>query len=254
MKKNIKILLSFLMCLLLLMTCVNAEEACKISLSANKTTLKPGDEVTITLLMSNVAKQSGIIDFLSILEYPDEVFELVYEENEELKAELEGTEFEGTGIVYYGETDTDTTIKNPWMLLCIEAEGEKGIYGTSLADPQIETQIVGKIKLKVKEGVKTQNVEVSLIDTEVLDAETEDETRFEILDSTLSLKIQGTTTPTTPVEENKNNTVQNQVKNIANQADKDVPYTGIQETFPIIAIILTIGILAYINYKKYKDI
>lgn len=59
-KKNIIISL-FLILLVILTTSVNAEdEACKVSMSADKTTLENGDTVTITILMSNITKSEGI--------------------------------------------------------------------------------------------------------------------------------------------------------------------------------------------------
>ena len=93
MKKRNVILLFFIVILIALTTNVMAEdEACKITMSADKTTVKSGDIVTVNLLMSNINKSTGIARFGGILEYPEDIFEIVYEEDEELKEALEETE------------------------------------------------------------------------------------------------------------------------------------------------------------------
>lgn len=265
MKKAINIIVCFLVSLIILTTYVRAEdEACKISVSADKTTLKPGDEVTITLLMSNVNKTSGISQLLSILEYSNNIFEIVPVIDSELKSNLADTEFKDCQILYSGEKDTDTTIKNPWYILYIENSGAKGIYGATTADPQIETQVIGKIKLKVKENIQSTKTTVGIVDTEVFDAETisnttstENLTGYKISDSKIELQINGITntgtTNNTSTTGNQSN-AQNTQTQTENKAKKDVPYTGIENFIPFIIIMIAIAGISYMRYKKYKDI
>ena len=47
--------------------------------------------------------------------------------------------------------------------------------------------------------------------------------------------------------------MQNKNKN-DNRANNDVPYTGIEDTIPVIFILAVIALLAYINYRRYKNI
>lgn len=261
MKKAINIIIFFLLSIVILTTCVRAEdEACKISISADKTTLEAGDEVTITLLMSEVNKTSGISQILSILEYSDDIFEIIPVEDSELEANFAGTEFEGCEIIYSGGKDTDTTIKNPWYILYMENNGAKGIYGSTTADPQIETQIIGKIKLKVKENVQSTNTTIALVDTEVFDAETisnatstEDLTGFKISDSKIDLQINGTIDTNTSTTENQSQ-AQNSQEQKENKAEQEIPYTGVEEFIPFIFIIIIVAIVLNLRYKKYKDI
>ncbi len=125
MRKIIETILLFIFCLILTTTSVKAEsEACKITLSADKTSLKPGDEVTITLLMEDITKPTGIINLLSELELSQDIFEIQLVENEELSGEIEGL---GLDILYSGENDTDLSIKSPWNLFLLEEEGKYGI-------------------------------------------------------------------------------------------------------------------------------
>ena len=259
MRKFIKVCLYCIIFILLLTTCVRAEdEACKITLSANKKTLSPGDEVTITLTMSDITKTSGIVVFSSVLEYDNDIFEIIPVDDEELKADLEN-EFADFDILYNGENDA--TVTNPWYLLYIESDGSSGIYGSTMADPQIQQQVVGKIKLKVKEDAISTSTIISLQETEAYDSEsisdtedTGDITGYEIAESEIDLKIEGSTaamTPTTQENVNKQQITQTQLEN---KAQETGPYTGIEDYIPFILIVAVIAIVSYIKYKKYKEI
>ena len=264
-------------------TFVNAEdESCKITLSSDKTTLAPGDEVTINLLMEDITKSSGIIEFVTLLNFSDDVFEIIFEDDEELKAELGE---ENCEILYNGEHDTDSSIKNPWYLMYVEEAGIGGICGATIGDPQLESQIVGRIKLKVKDNATTTQETVSLLATEVVDAENiEAGTGYTISDSEIKLQITGEskdkddsanntvqnnntnnnisaiTNKTNTNSSIKNNTnsntnkVTNTNKQTENKATQDVPYTGIEDWIPFIFIGIIISVITYINYRKYKDI
>lgn len=275
MKTITKIFLYFIICIIFLTTYVQAEDqACKISLSANKATLNPGDEVTITLTMSDITKTSGILNLISVLNFSNDIFEIVFEEDEDLSNALVDTDFEGCKILYSGDKDSDSTIKNPWYVLYLEEGESKAIYASTGADPQIESQIIGKVKLKVKENVKSTKTTVLLSATEVFDAEailnaetTGEFQGYEISDSEITLQINGVSGGTTPVLENdtqnnlvnnnntikQNSTVNNQTQS-ANKVNQAVPYTGIEDYVPFVFIIIIVAVMAYINYRKYKDI
>lgn len=282
MKKIIKIILYIMLLLILLGTCVNAEdEACKITLSANKATLNPGDEVTITLNMSDITKSSGIYQFMSVLNFKDDIFEIVKVEDSELKQDLEDSEYGECDILYSGLVDTDPNIKNPWYLLYIEESGMHGIIGSSTADPQKENQIIGKIKLKVKDTVTTStSTEISLESTEVFDAEsissgTVSGDVISNTDITLTINGSGNGGSNNPGNSNqqnlnpdpiitsnqqgydtiKNNTeAKNKDGQQENKSKEDVPYTGIEDYIPAIFVLIVLGTMGYINYRKYKDI
>lgn len=264
MRKTIKIILFFIICIIISTTFVRAEEeACKITLSADKTILKPGDEVTVTLLMGNITKSTGIVQFLGALDYSNEIFDIVFQEDEELKALLE----EDCEILYNGEYDEDVTEEdNPWYLIYLEQQGVSGICGVSMEEPQLESQIVGKIKLKVKDNASETQAKISLLNTEAYDAENIDaESGYTISDSEIKLQVSGNvqqgtseqgtgTTNNNPVNsspQNNSNVKNNQTENKANQ---DVPYTGIEDYIPFILMTVIISVIAYINYRKYKDI
>ena len=268
MKKTIKIVLLFIICIILATTYVKAEdEACKITLSVDKTTVKPGDEVTITLLMENITKTTGIVELVGILDLPQDIFEIQTVEDQELATEIEGL---GLDILYSGQKDTDPSIQNPWYLLLDKETGIYGLMGSTMADPQIESQIIGKIKLKVKESASNTTAKIALVDTEVSDAESLSGLTqpYPISNSEITLQINNVSS--NPVEEPENpaanqtqeenrvqaqNNMQTQNKvQSENKATGSAPYTGVEDYIPFMFIGIIISLMAYINYKKYKDI
>lgn len=271
--KKINIIISvFIMVIIMLITKVNAaDEACKITISADKTNLKSGDIVTVNLLMSDINKSTGIARIGGILEYSEDIFEIITEEDDELEEALVGTELEGydISVLYNGENDEDSTIKNPWYVLVIKENNGSIIYASTLADPQKESQIIGKIKFKVKDDVAETPAEISLTEMEAWDAETianNEETGFEVSETSVVLMVNETSSSgqkdggTQTGNEKKDDEKNKQIQNIKNKetsdniANNNVPYTGIEDTIPVIFILAIIALFAYINYKKYKNI
>lgn len=279
--KKINIIISFfIIVLIMLITNVKAaDEACKITMSSDKESVSSGDIVTVNLLMSNINKPTGICSLFGILEYSDDIFEIVNEEDEDLQEQLVGTELEGYNILilYNGENDTDSTIKNPWYALLAKENNGNIIYASTLAEPQKESQIVGKIKLKVKEDVEETPAEILLTNMQALDAEAIANNQgegFAVSETSIVLKVNETNSNEQPddgddsdvqigniqKDNGKNQTKNTQVQNIQNKvkndniANNNVPYTGIEDTIPIIFILVIIALFAYINYKKYKNI
>lgn len=280
MKKRNIIILIMAIILIGIATTVNAaDEACKITMSADKTTVKSGDTVTVNLLMSDIKKSTGIAQFFGVLEYPEDIFEIVYEEDEGLKEDLVGTEFEkyNMSILYTGEKDTDSTIKNPWYILHVKENGQNGIFASTLSDPQKTSQIVGRIKFKVKQNIEETPAEILIKDMEAFDADDISSgatSGTKVTDTDVVITVNGTSEsgeqnngqtnnnqPNSTESGNTKNQIKNtQVKNIENKnkndnrANNDVPYTGIEDTIPVIFILAVIALLAYINYRKYKNI
>ena len=116
MKKiSIIIICSILFINILTMNVNAADEVCKASISSDKTELGKGDIVTINVLISNITNTAGIGQFSGILEYSDDVFELVTEEDESIKVDY--PEFANYSILYSGRQDSDTTIASSIVLL-----------------------------------------------------------------------------------------------------------------------------------------
>lgn len=234
-----------------------AEEACKITLSSDKSIVRAGEEVTITISMSNVSISSGLIQFGAIINYPKEMFDIITIEDEELKQEYEGTDYALCDILYVGEKDEDTSITTPWNLLYIEG-GQEGILGISSGDPQIANQIIGRFKLKAKEDVSSTTANISVTESAVLDSEGKE---YQISDSNISLQLQESVKDN-PIENEivnntiiNNSTANNTVKsNNSNIANTDHEYAGVEDIVPVIFVIAILSLISYIKYRKYKDI
>lgn len=267
--KKISIIIACVIFFIIILTVrVNAvDEACKISISADKTELKKGDTVTINVLISNVTTTSGIGSFYGILDYPEDIFEIIPDEDESIKADYEEyAEYTDYSILYSGRQDDDITIENPWYMILVKEENENGFIASVDSEflediepvKQGESQIVGRIKLKVKDNVaSTTTAKIALTEMKAFElgdsndsSEDEDLTENELSDATLNLTIKGTAENSGTSNQNQNS---NQ-KQDDNKAKSDVPYTGIEDIIPVILIIIIIAILSYIGYRKYKDI
>lgn len=195
---------------------------------------------------------------------------MVLEEDQTLKADYEVLQqYSDYSILYSGRQDA--SIKNPWYTILVKQSNQKGFLAsadTAISDTtakQGEAPIIGKIKLKVKDGVKSTTAKVSLEDMTVYgkattSSTTESPIGYEISDATLDLNVKGATQNENELiinqkANNVENITQNSVKNNdEDKANNNVPYTGIEDMIPVIFILAIIAVLAYINYRKYKNI
>ena len=193
---------------------------------------------------------------------------------------FQGDKFEkyNMSILYTGEKDTDTTVKNPWYVLHVKENEQNGIFASTLSDPQKTSQIVGRIKFKVKQNIEETPAEILIKDMEAFDADAISSgatSGDKVTDASVILTVNGTSgngqqnnngqtnnnqSNNTESGDTKNQIKNTQVKNIENRnkndnrANNDVPYTGIEDTIPVIFILAVIALLAYINYRRYKNI
>ena len=270
MKKLEKIIFMFVIFILGFALSVSAaDEVCKITMNADKSTLKPGDVVTVTLTASDIAIPEGIGTFLAEFKYNSNIFELVVEENEELKAaisQIEGMSgFEKSEVLYSG-LDNITTNSNPWYMLYFESSGEKAVFGSALTALK-NTQEIGKIKLKVKDGVTatTEKIEfgtIVVVDGLALDTnQSASAKEYTISGANVNLTIKPTSNsgsnqqiPQVSTNKEQNSNTSNNKVQTNNQATGEAPNTGVEDYLPFVFIIITIGTFSYIKYKKYKDI
>ena len=82
MKKSIKILFIVTLFIILLSNTkiYAADKAAKVTLTPNKTKLNIGDTVSIDIKLSNITVTNGISYVLGRLEYSQDIFEVVYED------------------------------------------------------------------------------------------------------------------------------------------------------------------------------
>lgn len=118
-------------------------------------------------------------------------------------------------------------------------------------------QIVGKIKLKVKDNVTENTAKITLTEMQAFESldnidSLED---GEVTDATMNLTIKVESENSNEENSNSNQENNNQKnKQEENKAKSNVPYTGIEDIIPVVFIMAMITWFAYINYKKYKDI
>lgn len=282
MKKISIIICSIIFITTILTMNVNAaDEVCKVSITPDETELEAGDTVTINVMMSNISNTAGIGQFSGILEYSEDVFELVTEEDESINADY--PELTDYPILYSGRQDSDTTIENTWYMILVKKETQNGFVSsvdTKFSEDvtpvkQGESQVVGKIKLKVKDNTTATTAKITLTEMKAFELENSSSTSGDLIgnsmaDATVNLTIketeENTETPDTSEENNTNeknnngntstvkqNNTQSQ-KQDDNKAKRNVPYAGMKDIVPILLIVLTISILSYFAYRKYKDI
>ncbi len=267
MKKITKIILLQVLIIFLIISPVKAEEIpCKISFSSSKTILQPGEEVTVSMLMSNITASEGIQYISGILDYSTDVFEIIYDETDLAEDKLvqfedDGTDEDNIGMIYVGENDTSAT-GNKWdvVLLYDEETNSNGILAYS-EEKQTQEQTIAKIKFKVKSDAPKTDTKISLKQALVFSMDDDDE-GMKIEDASVPFTIKGKETPASSTVENKNNENVKQKKGVNktntnnNQqtSNQGTPYTGIDDYFPVIAVIILATVISYFNYKKYKDI
>lgn len=251
---------------------VNAESV-TFKATANTGELKEGEEVVITLNLSNInVNEDGIYTFGGKLVYDKNVFEEIKEED-----------FEG---------------QNNWSIAYNSENTEK--EGTFLATKNTglkTNQAIGKLTLKTKTNIKSTRTEIKFTEVSSVGQDT-----IELANEVITLSITGTkkddntgaqTGNTVDGNTTGDNSTKNEIDNsgngsgnngagnngsgngnggstitIKNQTNpnssnrdnttsKDkIPQTGVENVAIIIAgiVILTTMIVAYIKYKKNLDI
>ncbi len=241
MRRTIKTIALFLIFMIFLMPLYAQADSFTFNVTADKTQVDPGEEVVITLNLSDIdAGELGINTVEATLSYDTNVFEEVTQEDFQ--------SLNNWSLTYNGE-DTE----------------QKGkILGVIIASGVTEDQTIGTITLKVKEGVEYQNTTVSFTGiatnngTDIINE----------TDKTINLEIG--TAPAEPEEPNEDN---NNEINIGNTVDDDnsntttntptsdntqspnrLPQTGTAMFFMIAFVIIVLGILTFVGYNRYKNI
>ena len=272
MKKIVKILALMLILMFFTTNIVNAADyPCKLSLSSSKTTFKPGDEITINISIADITLSEGINNITAIIDYPEEIFDVIYDESEEAEEQVaiysESLESQGNVAMFYiGKNDTTSTKSNWNGLLYYDSTGKKGIMLTA-NERQKSSQTIAKLKLKVKDNVPKTSAKISLESIVAYDANTNEK---EVNNTSITFSIDGVQTIQNALgtsnlpnnhgsgnnnsnsNENKNAMQNNNIEN--DISDKEAPNTGVEDYLPAFSIIIIIAIFSYINYRRYKDI
>ena len=227
----------------------------KFAMSASATTVQPGDEITITMSVSDIdLGENGMNTLEGTLSYDKNVFEEVKSAN---------ITPQNGWVVTYNDENTDLNGK---FLATKTGAGVK------------ENQTLATIKLKVKANVSDQTTNVAIKNI----ASNDGTNLVEVADKTVSIKIETKTstpapapTPDTNNSGNKTNTTTtdkagtNTAGTNTNKATTgsttnknkntnktSLPKTGVDNTIVVVGIVVIVltGIISYVKYKGYKGI
>ena len=204
-----------------------ATNSFKAELSASKTELKPGDEITLTLKVSDINMgDDGINAVEGTIKYDTNVFEAITQSSI--------TSESGWSTTYNGETSN--SLNGKFLAVNLSA-------GTK-EDTKILT-----VKFKVKTDVaKTTETQINFVDVTSNDG-------VDLVNvGTKSVKVKVT------VPEEPKNEIKNEIKNIEekpteNKATETIPQTGVTPAmFIAISIITVVCVYIGIRYRNMKDI
>lgn len=183
---------------------------------ASATTVEPGDTVTIDLSVADIdAGELGINTIEAVLEYDKNVFEAV--------------------------SSTDFAGLNNWSITYNNESGENEgkFVAVIVQDGVTENQDIGRLTLKVKEGVEDQATNIVFKGIKTNDGTNEIPTT----DKTITININSPepVVPQEPQEEEPQNTT----------SPDPIPQTG-ETTFIIIGGCIVAVVIAVISYMLYR--
>lgn len=259
-----KILISVIISILMVLTISNFTSVNASSFvcspTSSKKNVKPGEEITITLSVSNIdLGDKGMQVLEGVLKYDDEVFEPVK------KTDISG---QSNWVVEYNDENTDLHGKFLFMTLGEGIKEDKEFATIKLkvkedAEPQTTTVTLSNIAANdgtnlVEEGTKNIPIVIESINDSSNDG-SNDNSGSNVNDEGNKDSNQGTQAG----NENKgtqtingSNTAKNNNSNKNNTiANKLLPKTGTDKKHIVIFIgVLMIAIFGIISYKKYKKI
>ena len=229
MKKKflVNLLLVIMLGVMLASTVNAATNSFKAELSASSTSLKPGDEITLTLKVSDINMgDDGINAVEGTIKYDTNVFEAITQSSI--------TSESGWSTTYNGETSN--SLNGKFLAVNLSA-------GTK------EDTTILTVKFKVKQDVaKTTETQINFVDVTSNDG-------VDLVNvGTKSVKLK-VTVPEEPKNEIKNEVKNLEVKPSENTATGRIPQTGVTP-----AIVVTISVIAIvcvyigIRYRNMKDV
>lgn len=220
----------------------NTKRSLVFTPTPSSTKLNEGEEITITLELSNIKMgQDGINTFGGKLEYDENVFEKI--------------------------TSDDISSQNNWSIAYNDEEtAKKGTFLATINTGTSKNQVIGIIKLKVKTNLKSQDTEIKFTS---LSSVAEDTVKLD--DQTLKFSVTGTVVPDDDKkDDDKNNTVENTIVigNVTNdievventitvdntQSNTKLPQTGELDVAIAVLALALIAVVSYIQIKRNRDL
>ena len=270
MKKNIiRVFIISIMLVLIYSTIVNAYSF-NTTLIPSKTSVKAGEELTVTLKVSNLDVGDGINTFSGVISYDQNVFEKISDSS------IEG--LKGWSKNYNQDNGKVTLtkmskVKDEEELLQITLKAKSDSSGNG------KVSLTNIVASNSQADISSTDISISISVGNSSEAPaTNNVTNTSIINavSTNTSTINATTNKTviTPVTNNSSNSISNsnsqnsKVNNVVNNASRnnavssyvntsstsskeDMPYTGVEDTlFYVIIAIVIAAIVFYIKFEK----
>lgn len=259
LKKKNNVFAMVLVAIMMVATIVYAADF-TTALKADNTNLKPGDTVKVTLTISNLGEE-GVNAVTGTLEYDKTIFET-----------LQASSFVG---------------KNSWSMTGYEdSKGKFILENNNLIK---ETQDIAEITLKVKADATDKTIDIAVkeltaggVNQEIASSgakvsitvkkENNDNTENTQTNTNtpnvqtntqtnVTINVTTNTATNTNIQQSVNKTAnvttnsQNKANNTNTTADTKIPHAGENDfiLFIVITVLVIVGIVSYIRYKKVND-
>ncbi len=235
MRKKLVVVMLIVLVLLCLTKSNVMAASFKTSFSPTTAVVQQGSTVEVSINISDIDAGNGIYSFTGVLEYDTEVFETL--------------------------TDSSIVVASGWSK-DFDPQANKLTMGRNGFTS--ENLTLATITLKAKQTTNATNATLKLTQIKASGPEGD----IDGTDITCSVQVQsggviiqpdpGANEIVDPTvnepQENLTNEVQNIVANEDNSSNSDVPYTGAEDYIvPFMAVVVILGIISFINYKKIDD-
>ena len=250
--KSMLIVLIMLVMIINLTVVSNAASSMDVKLSASSAELEVGEEITVTISLANINVGEGVNTLKGTVSWDKDVLEFVDYEKSVNDWSNTWNSTDGTLVSVHlsGLVKADTAIaKLTFKVKDVEELEETTITLADIESANTEEKVNpsdASITLKVKEVV-----EEGTGDSE------EEGTNNNGSEENTTTNTTNTTTTTTNTTNTTNTTTTTTTTSTTNtSANTIIPYAGMSNTIIITTIIglFIIGIISYVQYKKYREI
>lgn len=262
MSKKIGIILLTIIVLVIAAVPVMAADSYEVTLEVDKTQVKPGDTVTVTVSLSSMNVAAGLGAFVGKLSYDADVFETIEQ------ADFVGAT--GWGSVIYNPDGGYLAVERAAGDNVTEDTAVMVITLTVKADATIKSASIGLSEISCSNGeedIAAANVNAVITVTQ----NSAGNNNNTINNNTVTgenTNQNGTSNQTTNnnVNQNTSNNAENQITNtinrnnnanvpVENTPGNTLPFAGTNQLImPAIIILLLVGGISYIRYRKMKNL
>lgn len=250
MKKQKKLLvLTLLMAIILVVSGINsvyAAESFNVNVSAEKQNYAYEQTVELTVKLSDIVSDSGLYGLAGKISYSTDVFEAIVSDSD-------------------GNTESITGL-NGWS---VSFNAQDNIFSAMTTSPAKAEKDIFKITLKVKNGATLGKTTIMLSD--LAGATLNSDEDIPTTPASVSVNIKEATEEIPPItpspepspepsstpstEPSKTPSSKPTIKATATPSGNKLPQTGLKDyAVPVLIGALVISLIAYIAYRRYKNI